>query len=439
MLYYSIYEMLWLFLIYSLIGWIGETALAAARKGRMLNRGFLNAPFSPIYGCGWLLFAIFLPELKDAPFYLFLGGAILATVLELFTGKLLERLTGQKWWDYSKYRFQFEGHISLHYAVLWGLCALLCLFLTDGLLLQVVHLIPAFVGKIVLAVVYVLLALDAVASIASVLQFENSLQLSQKAAERLRRITAKLDNALTRAVQRRMKKAYPNLQKTEKQKVRKAEKTCFAEGLCLTKILWLFVISSFLGAVTEIIFCRLTAGVWMSRSSLVFGQFSVVWGLGAVFFTVLLYKYRSRSDSFIFILGTVLGGAYEYVCSVFTEIVFGTVFWDYSHIPFNLGGRINLLFCFFWGIAAVVWLKLIYPRLSGLIEKIPMKAGNILTWLLSIFMLVNIVLSVMALSRYDQRQHEEVPSTNSIAQTIDGWFPDAFIEHTYPNLIIVDE
>lgn len=45
----------------------------------------------------------------------------------------------------------------------------------------------------------------------------------------------------------------------------------------------------------------------------------------------------------------ILGGAYEYVCSVFTEIVFGKVFWDYSKIPFNLGGRINLLYCFSGG------------------------------------------------------------------------------------------
>lgn len=73
--------------------------------------------------------------------------------------------------------------------------------------------------------------------------------------------------------------------------------------------------------------------------------------------TKMLYNYRERSDGFLFVLGTVLGGAYEYLCSVFTELAFGVVFWDYSEIPFNLGGRINLLYCFFWGIAAVVWLK----------------------------------------------------------------------------------
>ena len=57
-------------------------------------------------------------------------------------------------------------------------------------------------------------------------------------------------------------------------------------------------------------------------------------------------------------------------------MMFGTVFWDYSKIPFNLGGRINLLYCFFWGIAAVVWFKGLYPVFSRWIERIPAKAGK---------------------------------------------------------------
>lgn len=92
----------------------------------------------------------------------------------------------------------------------------------------------------------------------------------------------------------------------------------------------------FFGDITETIFCRLTDGVWMSRSSVVWGPFSIVWGLGAAFLTVLLYKYRDRDRFFLFAVGTLLGGVYEYFCSVFTEIVFGKVFWDYSDIPFNI-------------------------------------------------------------------------------------------------------
>ncbi len=42
------------------------------------------------------------------------------------------------------------------------------------------------------------------------------------------------------------------------------------------------------------------------------------------------------------------------------------LYWDYSGIPFNLDGRVNLLYCFFWGIAAVIWIKVCYPRVSAL-------------------------------------------------------------------------
>ena len=92
---YTYYQLLWFFLVYSLLGWVAETALAAVTKRRLLNRGFLNVPFSPVYGLAAVLFAIFLPELRSAPFFLFLGGMILATGLELATGILLERIFGQ--------------------------------------------------------------------------------------------------------------------------------------------------------------------------------------------------------------------------------------------------------------------------------------------------------------------------------------------------------
>ena len=176
----------------------------------------------------------------------------------------------------------------------------------------------------------------------------------------------------------------------------------------------------------------------MSRSSVVYGPFSIVWGLGAVLLTAVLYRYRDRSDSFVFLFGTVLGGAYEYICSVFTELVFGTVFWDYSHLPFNLGGRINLLFCFFWGIAAVVWLKLCYPRLSGLIERLPIRLGKRLTWIMIVFMVINILVSALALARYTQRHTMPDAPPTALSQLLDQRFPDERMEHIYPNAKLVD-
>ena len=204
-------------------------------------------------------------------------------------------------------------------------------------------------------------------------------------------------------------------------------------------MVYLFLIAAFLGDIIETIFCRLTTGVWMSRSSLVWGPFSIVWGFGAVLLTAVLYKYRDRSDRYVFLVGTVAGGAYEYICSVLSELVFGTVFWDYSHLPFNLGGRINLLYCFFWGIAAVVWLKGIYPRLSGWIEKLPMSVGRAGTWIIVVFMLVNMAASALALARYTERVTTGAPAENALETLLDQRFPNERMERVYPNAILVED
>ena len=175
----------------------------------------------------------------------------------------------------------------------------------------------------------------------------------------IEKITNRFGNWIFRAVQKRMELAYPSLKK----KVKKDSNLPFASGCGFYKLFIIFLIGAFLGDIVEIFFCRYTAGKWMSRSSLIWGQFSIVWGLAFVIATILLNKYQHKSNTFLFIFGTILGGAFEYICSVFTEVFFGTIFWDYSKIPFNINGRINLLYCFFWGFATIIFIKLIYPFL----------------------------------------------------------------------------
>ena len=433
---YTVYQLLWLFLIYSFLGWLGETALAALRKRRLLNRGFLSTPFSPVYGLGGVLFSVFLPELRSAPLFLFLGGVILGTGLELLTGVVLEKLTGEKWWDYSDRKYHFNSYICPHYALIWGLCALGCLFVGNRFFLFLVGLIPRGGGRVILLVVCAVQILDVLASFAALLQFQTSQREPSELSRLLRALTLRLDNAVTRYVQRRVFRAYPTLE--GRPRPRRERATVFAQGCGFYKLVWLFFLAALIGDLVETLFCRATAGVWMSRSSLVWGPFSIVWGFGAVLLTVLLYRYRDRRDGYLFLMGTLAGGAYEYMCSVASEIAFGSVFWDYSHLPFNLGGRINLLYCFFWGIATVVWIKYCYPLLSRLIERLPLRLGKVLTWLIVLFMVVNMALSALALGRFAQRQSDPAPAQDTLGQFLDERFPDGRMERIYPNIQFVD-
>lgn len=438
---HSAYELLWLFLIYSFLGWCLEVSLAAAKRRHLINKGFLNAPFCTIYGAAAVAFTLFLPELRENLFFLFLGGMLIASFLEYWSGRIMERIFHRKWWDYSARRLNLDGYVCLRYSIYWGISAILVMKFANPLLLKLLSLIPPFAGRMILWGISGLLMVDAAGTSAAILQLHHGIKRITQINDDWQRLSESLGNALTRRIHRRMMKAYPNIELKhlleERDQAQEALPGVFASGCSFYKLVSLFFIGAFLGDIVETVFCYMTSGVLMSRSSVVYGPFSIVWGLGCVMLTAILYKYRESNDRHIFLAGTVLGGAYEYICSVFTELVFGTVFWDYSAIPFNLGGRINLLYCFFWGIVAVVWLKVIYPVLSGWIERLPARAGTAGCNLLIVFMVFNMIVSGMALARYTARQDH--PATgNRLESFLDDHFPDSRIERIYPNLKIVD-
>ena len=157
-----------------------------------------------------------------------------------------------------------------------------------------------------------------------------------------------------------------------------------------------------------------------------------MWGLALALATVLLRQNRDKSDRYLFAFGTVMGGVYEYVCSAVTELLFGTVFWDYSKFKFNLGGRINLLYCFFWGIAAVVWMRYGYPLVIRLMTKLRSRVRPWMTVALAVFMTVNMVTSALALARYDARTSGTAPASR-VDLLLDEHFDNARMERIYPN------
>lgn len=210
-------------------------------------------------------------------------------------------------------------------------------------------------------------------------------------------------------------------------------KKVFAQGCGFYKLFWIFVIGSFLGAVVEIVFVGLTSGNWMSRSSVIWGQFSIVWGSGCVLLSWVLHKWIKKDDRFIFVAGTILGGAFEYFCSWFTEKVFGCVFWDYSHMTFNINGRINLLFCFFWGIVALVWIKICYPWLSKLIERMPILVGKIATWFAILFFVINIMVTSAALYRMNL-DRDDIAPRNWAERYVENHYSTEWLLNRYENL-----
>lgn len=426
------------FLIYSFLGWCLEVIYAAVQKRKFVNRGLLNGVLCPVYGISMTFILIFFSSLKSQVFFLFCACFIITSVVEFLAGTVTERLMGRKCWDYSGYRDHLGSYVCIRFSFIWAVIAVLDIKFLHPWLESVIDMIPKTFGEIIALLLTGLAALDMITTVAALRKIKNDRLL--EIAKGIRSVSGKLDRVITGYVARRMEKAFPSSEDVEAERERKwqereAKKHIFAYGCGFHKLVWLFFLGAFLGDIVETIFCLLTTGRLMSRSSVVYGPFSIVWGLGIAFFTFLLQRYQNRSDSYLFFMGTVLGGAYEYICSVFTELVFGTVFWDYSKIPFNLGGRINLLYCFFWGIAAVIWMKRLYPHISGWIEKIPIRIGKMLSWLFVVFMVVNMAISGLALTRYTDRNNG-IAASNAMEEFLDERFDDARMERIYPNAIM---
>lgn len=414
-----------------------EVVFAAFTNKKLANRGFLNGPFCPVYGCGMVFLLVFFGGLLHNLFFLFLGSLVVTSLLELLTGKLLEKLYGRKWWDYSDYKYNYGGYVCLRFSLIWAAGAVVLMRWVNPFVISVIRLIPALVGRAVLIALVVLLVCDWLVTTKAVLRMKKQGRRIQELTAGVNRLTGRMGGAIFGVIQKRMTKAFPNLREegaalAAKDREKEAAEKAFAAGCCFYKLVWLFFIGAFLGDITETIWCLVTMRKLMSRSSVIYGPFSVVWGLAIVMLTLLLDRYKDKPDRYIFVFGTVVGGAYEYICSVFTELVFGTVFWDYSHLPFNLGGRINLLFCFFWGIAALVWLKFVYPFLSRLIEKVPKRLGTWLSWVFVVFMVCNMAISALALARYSDRAAGE-PAENGFERFLDEHYTDERMEKIYPN------
>ena len=215
----------------------------------------------------------------------------------------------------------------------------------------------------------------------------------------------------------------------------KAEKS-FAHGLNFYKLFWIFYIGCFAGVVIETIWCITTNGYFQSRTALILEPLNPVYGLGAVLISVCFVKMSGWKNIYIYIGSFIVGGIFEWCCSFFQEMAFGTVSWYYGKDTLGILERTSLVYCVFWGFLGIVWVRVVYPFMSNLIEKIPNKIGKILTWILIIIVTFDMLFSSGAVLRQKYRR-EGIEPRNSIEVFYDTYFNDNVLKKIYPNMTVV--
>ncbi len=534
----SFYDIVIYFVLFAIAGYICEVIFAAIVLGKFVNRGFLNGPWCPIYGFGVVIVAICLKPLSKSLLVLFIGSVLLTSVLEYFTGFILEKVFDQKWWDYSDDKFNLGGYICLKFSLLWGVACTAVVKLVLPAVDAVIRVVPHFVGLIVTGVIVALMLIDLSATVITIMGIKKKIRLIDSTVAKLKAGTEDMGGFISKETlvvkdkyeeiaktagekkaefagkrdafaksvaekreanaerreefaksveekyaaflksvgekrgERRLMNAFPSLREkrvdsslgrlreqlkliSEKSEERAAERQKRVEeqyeekipegaekpfgcGLCFTKLFWLFMIGNVAGFLMETFWAFFVQRRVELRVGLVWGPFIPVYGFGAVIMTLLLYRFYKKRDLVTFAAAAVVGAAFEYFCSLFQELAFGTVSWEYSGTTANIGGRTNLMYALIWGVLGLLWVKDFYPRISKLIEKIPKKIGSPLTVILCVFMIADMFVSGTAVIRRGQRM-KGIPANGGYEMWLDKHFDDKYLDFVYPNMIYVDE
>ncbi len=190
------YEFLWIFFIYAVLGWCSEVCYAALVTGKFVNRGFLNGPWCPIYGFGVVIVLLCLEPLRSSKLLLFAGSVVLTSLLELVTGFVLERIFRQRWWDYSEEPFNLGGYICLRFSILWGLVCVFIVELFHPTVMLFVRVLPHTLGLVLLTVLGAVMAVDLAATASTIAKLNRQLDQIDQLAARIKELSNELGEDL---------------------------------------------------------------------------------------------------------------------------------------------------------------------------------------------------------------------------------------------------
>lgn len=211
-------EIILLFFIYSVIGWLMETVVTFIDNKKLVNRGFLIGPYCPIYGFACICIIIFLNKYMDDPFAMFIFASIVCSVLEYLTSFIMEKMFKARWWDYSHKKFNVNGRICLVNSVIFGLLAFFIMYLVNPYFVSLIEKMPVILTTILSYSIIVVMIVDFAFSMAIMEKIKNiSFEVKK---DNTYEITKKVKEILSskNIFIKRINSAFPNLKSTLKSK-----------------------------------------------------------------------------------------------------------------------------------------------------------------------------------------------------------------------------
>ncbi len=190
---YSMIQWFFFFYFYCFVGWCIESTYVSIRTKKLTNRGFMRGPFLPLYGSGAIMMLVVSMPFQDNIFMVYVAGCVGATVLEYVTGVTMEALFKVRYWDYSRNKFNFQGHICLGTSLAWGFLTILMTEVVHVPVERLVLSIPDMVLKTVTGILTVYIAADFALSFKAAIDLRDVLVKMEKVKEEMVHIQKRLD------------------------------------------------------------------------------------------------------------------------------------------------------------------------------------------------------------------------------------------------------
>lgn len=190
---YSVSQWLLFFYIYCFIGWVWESCYVSFNQKKWVNRGFLHGPFLPIYGTGAIVILLSTIPVADNYILIFIFGMIGATILEYFTGALMEKMFKVRYWDYSDEKFNLNGHICLKCSLAWGFFSILMIKLIHSPIKYLVLLLPKQISEVLALAFSFGIAIDATVSFREAMDLKELITNLANSSEEIKNIQRKVN------------------------------------------------------------------------------------------------------------------------------------------------------------------------------------------------------------------------------------------------------
>ena len=162
------FHIVWLFLLASFIGLVGETVVSFVADGRWESRaGYVFGPFSPIYGLGAVLITLAINPLRGRSVALqFVAAGVVGGALEYFAGWFFEARYGIVAWSYADQPFNLHGHTCLGIMLVWGIVGVAWVNHLLPVAVRLIERIPANVRMPLTTVAFAFIVIDSALTLA---------------------------------------------------------------------------------------------------------------------------------------------------------------------------------------------------------------------------------------------------------------------------------